>query len=97
MSLFLAFPSLPWVLVGVLLLVLFLVARAPASLLQRVVPINAGPAGVGMGGTVWQGQAEWVQQGASGLLSWRIKPWGLFWAGLWRIFTRKGRYLFTEQ
>ncbi len=72
------FSLTPWVLLGVLMLVLFLLIRAPASLLQRVVPTNPALQVSAWGGTIWRGQAEWVQQGASGLLSWRIKPWGLF-------------------
>lgn len=71
------FSLTPWMLLGLLLLVLFLVVRAPASLLQRVVPAGTALHVSAWGGTIWQGQAAWSQQGAAGVLSWRLRPWWL--------------------
>jgi hypothetical protein len=71
------FTVMPWLLSGLLLLVLFLVARAPASLLQRVMPAVPALQVSAWGGTVWQGQAAWSQQASSGVLSWQLKPWWL--------------------
>lgn len=71
------FSLLPWLLLGLLLLVLFLVVRAPASMLQRFVPPGPVMQVSAWGGTVWRGQAAWSQQGTGGLLSWQLQPWWL--------------------
>jgi general secretion pathway protein N len=69
------FSLMPWLLLGMLLAMLFLVARAPASVLQRFVPLGPTLQVSAWGGTVWQGQAAWSQLDASGVLSWKLKPW----------------------
>lgn len=71
------FSLTPWLLLGLLLLVVFLVIRAPASLLQRVVPAGPFLQVSAWGGTIWQGQAAWSQRSVNGVLSWQLKPWWL--------------------
>lgn len=66
-----------FMLLGMGLLLVFLLVRAPASLLQRAVPAASGLAVSGWGGTVWSGQMAWAQADASGLLSWRLRPLSL--------------------
>lgn len=61
-----------WLLLGLLLLVVALLVRAPASLLQKAVPAHAGVQVTAWGGTIWHGQAVWQGAGAHGLLRWDV-------------------------
>lgn len=71
------FPMTPWLLMGLLLLLVALIVRAPASLLQKVVPAGSPARVTDWGGTVWAGQAAWRQETAQGLLRWTVSPWWL--------------------
>lgn len=68
------FPLTSWWLLGLLLLLVALVVRAPASLLQKAVPRQAGIQVSAWGGTVWSGQAAWEQAGARGMVRWTLAP-----------------------
>lgn len=63
-----------WWLLGLLLLLVALVVRAPASLLQKAVPRQAAIQVPAWGGTVWSGQAAWEQAGAHGVVRWELAP-----------------------
>ncbi|HET8730814.1 MAG TPA: type II secretion system protein N [Moraxellaceae bacterium] len=65
----------PYLLLGFVALVLALTARAPASLLQRVLPASGSGIQVSAwGGTVWNGQAAVNQSGEAGLWRWNLIP-----------------------
>lgn len=67
----------PYLILGFLVLVLALIVRAPASLLQKAVPA-ASPLRVNAwGGTLWNGQAAFTQGGEGGFLGWRWQPLSL--------------------
>ncbi len=64
----------PYLLLGFLALLLALLARAPASLLQKAVPAGLPVQVSAWGGTVWQGQAGLQLGGQPGFLEWRLLP-----------------------
>ena len=57
-----------WLLLGLVMLLVALLVRAPASLLQKAVPAHDGLRVSAWGGTVWHGQAA----GSHGLLRWDV-------------------------
>lgn len=64
----------PYLVLGFLALLLALVARAPASLLQKAVPAALPMQVTAWGGTVWHGQAELRQGAEAGFLRWDLQP-----------------------
>lgn len=64
-------------LLGMVALVLALLVQAPASLLQRTIPVVSGFSVSGWGGTIWNGQLAWSQGDARGLLGWHVRPLAL--------------------
>lgn len=64
----------PYLLLGLLLLLLALVARAPASLLQKALPAALPVQAAAWGGTVWHGQAALRQGAETGFLRWDLQP-----------------------
>ena len=64
----------PYLTLGFLVLLLALVARAPASLLQKAVPAALPLKVSAWGGTVWQGQAAMLLGETPGFLDWRLQP-----------------------
>jgi hypothetical protein len=64
----------PYLILGFVLLLLALVARAPASLLQKAVPAGLPLRVNAWGGTLWHGQAELLQGTESGFLRWDVRP-----------------------
>lgn len=67
----------PWVLLGLGALLFALLLRAPASLLQKALPLSPGLQVTAWGGTVWNGQMAWSQGEVQGLLHWKLVPWRL--------------------
>lgn len=68
-------PSLtPYLILGFLVLLLALVVRAPASVLQRVLPAVAPVQATAWGGTLWNGQVELVEGGQPAYWRWRLLP-----------------------
>lgn len=63
----------PYLLLGLLALLLALVARAPASLLQKAVPAGAPVQVSAWGGTLWQGQAALLLGESRGFLEWKLQ------------------------
>lgn len=68
----------PYLILGFILLLLSLALRAPASLLQKAVPASAPVRISAWGGTLWDGQAEFLFGGEPGFLSWRLQAGRLF-------------------
>lgn len=68
----------PYLILGFLALLLALLARAPASLLQKAVPPNGQVQVSAWGGTVWQGQAQVMQAGEPAFWRWSLRPSALF-------------------
>lgn len=64
----------PYLILGFFLLVLALVARAPASLLQKALPASLPLQVTAWGGTIWQGQAALAQGENRGFLDWQLQP-----------------------
>lgn len=64
----------PYFVLGFCLLVLALVVRAPASLLQKALPANLPVAVSAWGGSIWDGQAAFVVAGDTGFLRWKLQP-----------------------
>ncbi len=64
----------PYLLLGFLALLVALVVRAPASLLQKAVPAGLPVQVAAWGGTLWQGQAGLLLGGQPGFLEWRVQP-----------------------
>jgi hypothetical protein len=64
----------PYLLLGLLALLLALVARAPASLLQKALPAAAPVQVTAWGGTIWQGQAATLLGASRGFLEWKLQP-----------------------
>lgn len=64
----------PYLILGFVALLLALLARAPASLLQRAVPASSPLQVSAWGGTVWHGQAEIRQGPEAGFLRWDLQP-----------------------
>lgn len=67
----------PWILLGLGALLVALLLRAPASLLQKALPSSPALQVTAWGGTLWRGQMVWLQGDAQGLLSWQLTPWRL--------------------
>lgn len=67
----------PWLLLGLGALLLALLLRAPASLLQKALPSSPTMQVSAWGGTLWTGQMAWSQGDAQGLLHWQLTPWRL--------------------
>lgn len=67
-----------WLLLALLLLIVALVLRAPASLLHKALPAGLPLAASAWGGTVWDGQLAWAQGERRGLLEWKLSGWRLF-------------------
>lgn len=63
----------PYLLLGFLALVLALIVRAPASLLQKAVPAGLPVQVSAWGGTVWEGQAGLQMGGNPGFLEWQVQ------------------------
>ncbi|MDF2445128.1 MAG: ral secretion pathway protein [Moraxellaceae bacterium] len=64
----------PYLILGFIVLLLALVARAPASLLQKAVPASLPLQVSAWGGTLWHGQAEFRQGPEAGFLRWDLQP-----------------------
>jgi hypothetical protein len=64
----------PYLVLGLLALVLALLVRAPASLLQKAVPAGAPFTVQAWGGTIWSGQALLHQGADDSFLTWRLHP-----------------------
>lgn len=64
----------PYLILGFLALLLALVARAPASLLQKAVPAGAPVQVTAWGGSLWHGQAQVMQAGEPGFWRWDLNP-----------------------
>ncbi|HEX4869511.1 MAG TPA: type II secretion system protein N [Moraxellaceae bacterium] len=64
----------PYLILGFAALLLALVARAPASLLQKAVTPSLPFQVSAWGGTLWNGQAALVQAGEPGFWRWRLQP-----------------------
>ncbi|MFZ5561986.1 MAG: type II secretion system protein N [Pseudomonadota bacterium] len=64
----------PYLLLGCVVLVLALLARAPASLLQKALPAALPVQVQAWGGTVWNGQAVFRQGAEEGFLQWQLLP-----------------------
>lgn len=69
-----AFALTPYLVLGVFVLLLALVVRAPASLLQKALPESSPLRVAAWGGTVWNGQAAFLQGGESGQVRWQLRP-----------------------
>ena len=68
------FALTPYLILGFVALLLALVARAPASLLQKALPRALPVQATAWGGTLWSGQAELVQAGEPALWRWQWQP-----------------------
>lgn len=66
-----------WLLLGLGALLLALLLRAPASLLQKALPSSSTLRVSAWGGTLWSGQMAWLQGDAQGLFHWHLTPWRL--------------------
>lgn len=64
----------PYWLMGAAFLVLALLLRAPASLLQKALPAAAPLQVSAWGGSLWQGQAQLRHGEQSGFLRWQLLP-----------------------
>lgn len=64
----------PYFILGFFLLLLALVARAPASLLQKALPAGLPLTVSAWGGTVWNGQAAIKLGEDTGFVRWRLQP-----------------------
>lgn len=69
-----SFALTPYLIFGFVALLLALLARAPASLLQRALPSGLPIQATAWGGTLWSGQAELVQVGEPGFWRWQLQP-----------------------
>jgi general secretion pathway protein N len=63
-----------YLLLGMLVLVLAMIAQAPASLLKKALPASLPIQVDAWGGTVWNGQADWHQGSLQGQLAWTLRP-----------------------
>lgn len=72
----------PYLILGFLALLLALVARAPASLLQKAMPAAVPVRAAAWGGTLWHGQAEVLQAGERSFWRWEVQPSALLKARL---------------
>jgi hypothetical protein len=63
-----------YLILGFVLLVVALIARAPASLLQKALPAGLPVLVTDWGGTVWDGQAIVRHEGESNFVRWRLQP-----------------------
>lgn len=68
----------PYLILGFFVLLLALVVRTPASLLQNVLPAGLPLTVNAWGGTVWKGQAVFAHPEGSGFLRWQMQPRRLF-------------------
>lgn len=64
----------PYLILGFVALLLALLARAPASLLQKALPHTLPVQAGAWGGTLWDGQAELVLVGEPGFWRWQLQP-----------------------
>lgn len=64
----------PYLILGFFVLVLALIVRAPASLLQKAWPASVPLQITAWGGTLWDGQALLAQGENKGFLSWQLQP-----------------------
>lgn len=72
-----SFSLTPYLILGFLALLLALLARAPASLLQKAVPATSPVQVTAWGGTLWHGQARVLQAGEPGFWRWDLRPLAL--------------------
>lgn len=68
----------PYLVLGFFLLIVALLARAPASLLQKALPAGLPLTVTAWGGTVWDGQAGFAVAQDAGFLRWKLQPRRLF-------------------
>ena len=64
----------PYLVLGFFLLMLALLLRAPASLLQKNLPAGSSLTVSAWGGTVWDGQAAFSLGQDTGFLRWKLRP-----------------------
>lgn len=64
----------PYLLLGFSVLLLALLLRAPASLLQKALPASLPLQVQAWGGTIWTGQAAFRQGEEGGFLRWQLQP-----------------------
>ncbi|MDI1300568.1 MAG: type II secretion system protein N [bacterium] len=64
----------PYFILGLFLLVLALLVRAPASLLQKALPASLPLTVSAWGGSVWNGQAAFSLAQDAGYLHWTLQP-----------------------
>ncbi len=64
----------PYLILGFFVLLLALIVRAPASLLQKAWPASLPLQVTAWGGTLWDGQAQLVQGENKGFLRWQLQP-----------------------
>lgn len=64
----------PYLALGFFVLLLALIVRAPASLLQKAWPASLPLQVTAWGGTLWDGQAQLVQGDSKGFLRWQLQP-----------------------
>lgn len=64
----------PYLLLGVLALLLALIVRAPASLMQKAVPVGVPVTVSAWGGTLWHGQAGLLFGSQPAFLEWQLQP-----------------------
>lgn len=72
-----AFTPLPYLLLGIVFLVIALFVQMPASLLARWLPATGPVAVQAWGGTLWRGQAQLAQTESALLLAWQLRPLAL--------------------
>jgi hypothetical protein len=72
-----SFSLTPYLILGFLVLLLALLARAPSSLLQKAVPAQGPVQVAAWGGTLWSGQAQVRLAGEPGFWRWRLQPLAL--------------------
>jgi hypothetical protein len=64
----------PYLILGFAVLLLGLLLRAPASLMQKALPATLPLQVQAWGGTLWQGQAAFRQGDEDGFLRWQLQP-----------------------
>ncbi|MDF3029877.1 MAG: hypothetical protein K0R03_435 [Moraxellaceae bacterium] len=69
-----SFALTPYLILGFVVLLLALVLRAPASLLQKALPATLPLQVQAWGGTVWNGQMSVRQGGEDSFVRWRLQP-----------------------
>lgn len=87
----------PYLLLGFLALLLALVARAPASLLQKAVPAGVPVQVTAWGGSLWQGQAALQFGNLPGFLEWQLQPRHLLTGRLAAVLESRGEMTLTAQ